>query len=166
MIGPHIQLKSPSTMAVLDCIEWNMGGGCETGREVIIEKKQENRNFLHEIKDISKILLSHDLYVLFNPGFGSKPLTESWLPTLQILLQTKKPILCTAHSAYDLSRDINALQKISLDSDYEEFGEPLEFVISPHLNPFRSHKRTIDSKEETEAQVITTNEYIYAFQAK
>ena len=39
-------------------------------------------------------------------------------------------------------------------------------LIQPQLNPFRSEKRQIDEKEETNNKVLTANQYIYAFQAK
>ena len=43
---------------------------------------------------------------------------------------------------------------------------PIEMLIQPQINPFKSEKRQIDDKEEDSSKVLTANEYIYAFQAK
>ena len=114
-----------------------------------------------------KFLLETDLFVLFNPGFGStKQLQESWAPTLRLLLMTRKPVLATAHSAWDLKRDLARLESLTNEEDHQDLGEPIEFVIPPHANPMASAKRTYDAKEEAEAQVVVTNQFCYSFMAK
>lgn len=99
---------------------------------------------------------------------SSVPLKADWDPTVRILLQTRKPIICTAHGDKDLENDLNLLNKISTEEDTQEIGEPLEFLFPPHLNPFRSSKRTIDphAPEGTAGRIVTTNHYVYAFQSK
>ena len=114
-----------------------------------------------------KLLLENDLFVLFNSGLGStQSLKESWAPTLKLLFMTRKPILLTAHSAFDLKRDLARLEIITSEEDTQDLGEPIEFILNPHANPFASWKRTVDPKEEREAQIVTTNQFIYCVQAK
>ena len=84
MVGPGLQLKKYDQ--ILQSIEWNMGGGCETDREIRILKDPENKKLLHEHPDMMKLLLGHDVYVMFNPGYGSQQLRDAWRPTLQVIL--------------------------------------------------------------------------------
>jgi len=37
----------------------------------------------------------------------------------------------------DLDRDLTALDRISSEEDSQDMGEPLEFIITPHENPFK-----------------------------
>lgn len=155
-----------------------MGPGLQHPGRQAFEYKHENKcvairhvnlgaNVLHEHQDCMKLLLETDMFCLFNPGFGSTAaLQESWSPTLKLLLMTRKPVLATAHSAFDLKRDLAFLERITNAEDHQDLGEPLEFLFNPHPNPAASSKRTFDSKEEPEAQVVTTNQFVYAFQAK
>jgi len=48
----------------------------------------------------------------------------------------------------------------------QDLGEPIEMIFAGHENPFRSSRRTYDPKEVEGAKVVTTNQYVYAFQAK
>jgi len=121
---------------------------------------------LHEHPECMKLLLENDIFVMFNPGFGSKHLKDKWDPTIRLLLMTRKPIIVTAHCDHDLSRDLDRLKTISSEEDDQHLGETLEFIISPRRNPFSSMKPTIDMKEETDAQVVYANHSIYAFCSK
>ena len=40
--------------------------------------------------------------------------------TMRLLLQTRKPVLCTAHSEYDLKRDLAALDAISSEEGFNK----------------------------------------------
>ena len=169
MIGPHLDEKRMSGGGSRQVVQWRQGGGCETGREVDINMVPSGKVVLHEHEDCLKLLRSHDLFVLFNPGYGStnvQGLAESWKPTISYLLQTRKPILCTALSKFDMDRDLNMLEQITNEEDNQHLGMPIEMLIQPQINPFRSEKRQIDDKEELTNKVLTANEYIYAFQAK
>ena len=79
--------------------------------------------------------------------------------------ETKKPIVSTAHCLHDVKRDLHALDVMSCEMDLQDLGDPVEMLLEPHLNPFASSKRTWDTKEHIDAQVVTTNEYLFAFQA-
>lgn len=157
MIGPGLQThKYPKTPMSVDSAE----------RRVLLNHVDEGKTLLHDHKNNFDLLRQADMFVLYNPGFGCSHLRHDWAPTLQLLLETRKPVLATAHSLHDLRRDIDALGAISLEEDYQDLGEPVEMIFSPHTNPFQSFKRTFDPKEEPNAQVVTTNEFVYAFQAK
>lgn len=137
------------------------------GKTVSVSRVEKGANLLHEHGECMKLLLENDLFVLFNSGLGStQSLKESWAPTIKLLCMTRKPILLTAHSAYDLKRDLARLEIITSEEDTQDLGEPIEFIFNPHANPFASWKRTVDPKEEREAQIVTTNQFIYCVQAK
>ena len=123
---------------------------------------------------------------------GHAALKSAWQPTLSLLLQSRKPIVCTALSRFDLLRDIAFIEQVAAEEDYQELGQPLDvstyynfayiyynftiriniiapdqILIQPELNPFRTGKRVFDDQEENEqAKVVTANEFIFAFQAK
>ena len=101
-------------------------------------------------------------------GLGSKALRSQWDPTVRMLLETRKPIVCTAHGDTDLGNDLNYLNRISQEEDAQDMGEPIEFLIVPHLNPFRSLKRIIDKEapEFSDDRIVTTNCYLYALRSK
>jgi splicing suppressor protein 51 len=107
-----------------------------------------------------------DLFVLFNPGLGSHALRKSWAPSLELLLDTRKPVLCSAHGPHDLKRDLSALTQIALANDTQELGDPLDFLIAPTSNPFASLKRAVDVNEVPAARIVRTNHSVYAFQSK
>ena len=143
--------------------------------DVIVRTKQarvhhvdNGRNLLHKHPDAVGLLRDADLIVMFHPGLGHKTLKNGWKPTIELLLSSKKPVLCTAHSMQDYTRDINMLHEISseIDDNGQELGEPLEMIFTGHYNPFASTRRTYDKEEHVDAQIVTTNELIYAFQAK
>lgn len=121
---------------------------------------------LHEHPDCAALLRWADVFVMYNPGYGNSNLQASWEPSIRLLLETRKPIVCTAYGAHDLDRDLHALDRISADVDDQEFGEPIDFVIPPHENPFKTLKCTADSREEGDQGVVITNYAIYAVQAK
>jgi hypothetical protein len=119
------------------------------------------------VERFAAIPLIHTLPMRLS-GLGSKPLSASWDATVRLLLETRKPLICTAHGEADLSSDLNFLNKVSGEEDSQDIGEPLEFLIPPHLNPFRSLKRVLDKKapEFSDGRIITTNCYIYAVRSK
>jgi hypothetical protein len=156
LMGPGLQTQQPTET------EYRHGS-----KSVIIKALDGGACLFHEHPLHMKLLLETDLFVMFNPGFGSTPtLQESWAPTLRLLFMTRKPIMATAHSAWDLKRDLARLEVLTNEEDHQDLGEPLEFTLPPHENPMASTKRTFDSKEELQAQIVTTNQFTYAFLAK
>lgn len=61
-------------------------------------------------------------------GLGaSDVMKRSWTRSLQLLLHTRKPVLCTAHSAGDLDRDLAFVDSLVAE-DAQDLGEPLEVI--------------------------------------
>lgn len=73
-------------------------------------KLPDDVNLLHQHPKCRELVNWADVFVLYNPGFGSKALQSSWEQTMKLLLWSKKPILCTSHGSHDLQRDLKALQ--------------------------------------------------------
>jgi hypothetical protein len=167
MIGPHLQemlrQKKNEPVSFEKPLLSELGFA---GSKMRVQYVPNGKTALHDHPDCMRLLMESDLFVLFNPGFGSKPLREEWAPTMKLLLETRKPILATAHSEKDVRRDLDMLDRLSTEEDLQDLGEPLEFLIPPHENPFASTRRTYDACEEEGAQVVQANRFLYAFQSK
>jgi hypothetical protein len=128
-----------------------------------------NKCHLHRHPSLHNKLLSSDIFFLMNPGYGANDLMKlQWKQTLQLLLSTKKIIVCTAHSSGDLTRDLKYLDELTAEEDDEglQLGDPIEMILSPQRNPFRSLSLTYDQKENDDCKVVQTNDQIYAFRMK
>jgi hypothetical protein len=101
-VSNHVTLKNDNSTLTL---RWLHGG------------------YLHEMTDIP----AWDGFALFNPGLGHEHLRQGWLPTLEYLLNRKKPLLLTAHSERDAHRDATLLQEL--------LGRSVEY----QANVFESH---------------------------
>lgn len=118
---------------------------------------------LHEHKDCDDILKWAGVFVLFNPGMGSQALRNGWRPTVQKLLTSRKPVICTALSHNDLMDDESALREFAATrEEEEEFAESFELPIKVTPNPYASHQVKLDESGNT----IATNHLVYAFQSK
>ena len=115
-----------------------------------ISQVPHGQTLLHNYpKDLrNELINSTDVFLLFNPGYGSDVLKEGWSPTLDILLQSGKPIIGTAHSRHDLNRDMEVLKQ-------KETSMSINMVMKNHENPFKSQQRTVDEKEEQKGTVKT-----------
>ena len=129
-------------------------------RRLTVDNIIDGRCSFHEHPNVNQLLNTDNLFVLFNPGYGSISLQSSWEPTIKRLIESKRPILATAHSLYDLNRDIKQLNILS-----KRYGIDIEYPIEPILNPYASTRVTYDDREEVGATVVTTNQYIYGFRA-
>ncbi len=123
---------------------------------------------LHDHPELNSLLRWTDLFVLFNPGFGSVTLKERWQPSIKALLETRKPVLCTAHGDDDLRNDMTELcERIAPQMDDQHLGDSLHFLIKARPNPYASlSPRVHDKPCGTDKEVVLTNKYIYAFHAK
>lgn len=178
MVGPGLQLNKEilgDSSCTVDIRELTMTGDAEyskflrlTNNHSLSTSKNLHSDFrlLHEHPECIKLLQWADVFVLFNPGYGNNTLKASWDPTMKLLLQTRKPILCTAYGQHDLRRDLQTLDAITAEADDQDLGEPIDFLIPPHENPFKSFKCTLDATEPGDQGIVTTNHSIYAFQAK
>jgi hypothetical protein len=132
MVGPGLsQLKERA-----ETIRWEDE---ESSRESSIEftsGHQADYNLLHAHPQSVQLLQWAHVFVLFNPGSGSPSLSARWDPTLRLLLETRKPVLCTAHGPHDLQRDIAALETIAEQED----GEVQPYLsLSALSHPIQSH---------------------------
>lgn len=135
--------------------------GVSSGRQM-----HKDHSVLHEHPDRDELLRWADVFFLYNPGYGNDNLRKSWQPTLQMLLHTRKPIVCTAYGQHDRLRDLNALYALTTECDDQELGEPVDFLIPPHENPYKSLKSTLDEREVGDKGIVVTNHSLYAVQAK
>ena len=76
--------------------------------------------FFHNDPGLSNT--NYNGFVLFNPGFGHPNHKEGWKPTLQLLMESPRPVLVTAHSSWDAERDANAFREYFPHTplDYQE----------------------------------------------
>jgi hypothetical protein len=162
-VGPHLQLKQP-TSANTFSHQWNRLPSPCSSQKLELELSPANRTVLHRHNQLTELLQSSDLFVLFHPGYGSNELKDSWKPSLQLLLETKKPILGTAFSEKDLSEDLQQLNLVSTEEDHQDLGEPLDWIIPPSRNPFASLRNEIHPLVKDE--IIRNNQFHYLFQAK
>ncbi|GMF09784.1 unnamed protein product [Phytophthora lilii] len=95
----------------------------------------------HKIE--SRKLGNPDAFVLYNPGVGHPRLRESWEPTIQAVLASRKPALITSFSLEDQQRDIAALQELVANSPVLKHHE-LRFRCRAKQNSFRSLKYQVD----------------------
>lgn len=161
-------------------------------RKLTVSNLRGGRCKLHEYADLDQLSNRFDLFVLFNPGYGSTSLQDSWKDSMKWLIRSKKPVLCTSHSEYDMSRDLKMLESyidvgdndinsstdeyvdesVVYDDDYENNSGVVSsrgkanrrWYVKPDLNSFRSQRSTFDPREDHLARVVTTNEHIYSFQ--
>ena len=94
-----------------------------------------------ERRELTKAdLEASDAVVLFNPGVGHPNLAEGWVPALEAIRASGRPLLVTGHSEMDSRRDLTALEA--------RYG-PLRFAAPPCQNPFRSRVVIVDPADAT-----------------
>jgi hypothetical protein len=173
-IGPGIQLSKTlgRSGAAHGRQIWSTSATHRCALEFIPIDASTDKDLLHSHPRCLSLLQWADLFVLFNSGMGSPPLRAQWKPTIDLLLQTHKPVLCTSHGPADMARDLAVLEIVAdeMDSEGQQLGPgaaSLELLLSPSSNPFASLKQTTDEKEESALyEVVTTNHSIFAFVAK
>jgi hypothetical protein len=88
MIGPGLHHPEKEYVPPQPKVfEWKMGGGCDSGRDVLLYHVEKGVNHLHNHEKCMELLRGADVFVCFNPGFGSKPLEKSWESTIRLMLQ-------------------------------------------------------------------------------
>ena len=99
--------------------------------------------YLHEMMDPPE----WDGFVLLNPGLGHDHLKQGWIPTLEFMFKTGKPILLTAHSERDAQRDAKLLQDV--------FGRPVDY----QRNAFAS-RITYEDPLSQETHLVSPNSFV------
>jgi hypothetical protein len=176
MIGPGVQRNSSfSNNKFSSVLSWNEENNLDLKRNLeflnpFAPESIGDFSVLHQHPRLLDLLHRTDLFVLFNPGYGSTTLKSSWKPTISLLLETRKPIMCTAFNEEDLSNDLKQLRTVSEEDDHQELGDPLEFYIKASSNPFSSLRKYVSETSRdgdiVKKEIIRTNAYYYIFQAK
>ena len=97
----------------------------------VLELYKKSKSKSHQ-GNVDDILNSWDGFILFNPGIGHPYLEQSWKPTVDFLLKTKKRIITTAHSEIDSERDWKLWSSQGL------FFERTPPLLRYERNPFAS----------------------------
>jgi len=125
----------------------------------------QKNNLQSSSERTKKIRNIWDGYVLFNPGIGHPNLKKDWVPTLKFLIETKKPILFTAHSKIDADRDSKVLEKILINDD-EEDGDSNDRIVEYKTNPYASRMKFVDpfptspNADDTSFHLVRPNDQI------
>lgn len=160
MVGPDMTPKHNITRCVFQ--------SKKTGKisQLMLSAPSENKILFHNQKSAREKLLNTNVIILFNPGFGANDIMRhQWRETLVMLLLSRKPIICTAHSEADLARDTHFIHELA-KKECGLLEEQFEFILPPHTNPFRSHSKTFDPNEPKANFVVSTNHSIYAIRMK
>lgn len=88
----------------------------------------------------------YDGFILLNPGLGHPFLREDWLPTMEVILKSQKPILVTAHSDLDVQREKQCWEDTYGVSNFQY-----------QVNPFASRLTYRDPLEETVEHWVSPN---------
>jgi len=164
MLGPDLASVANANDKKSRVVKWSDNAKIGSNIDIGVYHVINGKTTLHEHRDSMELLRSNHAFVLFNPGFGSQALKERWKPTLSLLLECRKPVICTAHSMFDMERDLRALSELSDELDEQDLGESVTFSLPPGPNPFASQLITVDHKEEhPDAMQVTANKFIYAF---
>ena len=115
MVGPGLSKRNEQA----ETIRWEDATSRRESSIEFMSGLQADYNLLHAHPQSMQLLQWAHVFVLFNPGSGSPSLSARWDPTLRLLLETRKPVLCTAHGPHDLQRDIAALEAIAEQEDGE-----------------------------------------------
>ena len=103
-----------------------------------------------------------DGYVLFNPGIGHPNLKKDWIPTLKFLIETRKPILFTAHSTIDADRDSKVLEKMLINDENNS-----DRIVEYKPNPYASRMKFVDpfptspNTDDTSVHLVRPNDQVF-----
>ena len=190
MVGPHLPgglSAGPPDGPLLDprgayTYHWLAAAAEESGaasREglparfgsIRVSDVSRGRSTVHAHPSAARLLAEHDAFVLYNPGYGSPALRDQWRDTLLALLRTGKPLVCTAHCAFDMQRDLRQLHTLvdglnAASSVAPSSGGPrhrLQWLLPARPNPFASLRRALDLGEDPAARITTTNQFVTVF---
>ena len=98
-----------------------------------------NGDLKSKVDRLQRIQQHWDGFFLFNPGLGHPNLAKDWESTIKFVLKTNRPVLLTAHSTMDASRDWSVLQN---RSEIQTSSSGID--IGYQLNPYASRMEFID----------------------
>ena len=124
--------------------DWTLtfvGPEVKAARPTPIQRGTKSLAVKAERRELTKADLDEaDAVVLFNPGVGHPHLAEGWVPALDAIRASGRPLLVTGHSEMDSRRDLTALEA--------RYGA-LRFAAPPCQNPFRSRVVIVDPADAT-----------------
>ena len=124
--------------------DWTLtfvGPEVKPARPTPIQRGTKSLAVKAERRELTKAdLEAADAVVLFNPGVGHPNLAEGWVPALEAIKASGRPLLVTGHSEMDSRRDLTALEA--------RYGA-LRFAAPPCQNPFRSRVVIVDPADAT-----------------
>lgn len=163
-VGPGIGVNTSFGRKFEHSCSWREAGSGQTFELHLRADVQKDATVLHQHSERDSILATTHVFVLYNPGIGSKTLRDSWAPTLELLLSARKPVLCTALSGTDLRNDIAALSDVALKASdcTEDLGDSFEMICEPQINAFSSSYVKLDEA----GSPIASNHSFYVFQPK
>jgi mitochondrial splicing suppressor protein 51 len=100
-------------------------------------------------------IASPHAFVLFNPGIGHPNLRDAWQPTLEMIIESGRPLLLTSFSTQDQSRDLEVLDQLQVN-------HRIKFIVQPQANPFGSLCYQLDPQDVFSP--IQTNSYVTVVQ--
>ncbi|KAI9557473.1 hypothetical protein GHT06_017301 [Daphnia sinensis] len=132
---------------------------CERNNKHFICDFQPN-TFYHDFVK-SKNYIRPDVVVAFNCGLYRQTGfqgSDSWAKTIPCLLKEGVPLILTAYTAAEAPLDLKRLQDVS--------REPLEILMPPQKNPYRSSRPCRNFVSEEESPIIFKNQYITVVRKK
>lgn len=163
-VGPGIGVNTSFGRKFVHSYSWREASSDQTFELHLRADVQMDATVLHQHSDRDSILAATHIFVLYNPGIGSKALRDSWAPTLELLLSARKPVICTALSGTDLRNDIAALSDVAFKASdcTEDLGDSFEMICEPQINAFSSSYVKLDEA----GSPIASNHSFYVFQPK
>jgi hypothetical protein len=159
MVGPHIKYDRNKLQSIA---RYSFNIDNQQRSMNVMPCVETDACYFHSHPQLTSLLTETDVFILYNPGYGSPIIMTSWYETISLLLKSNKVIIATAHSEYDLERD-----KLRLNELATQLNLTIDMILKPHRNPFASLRQTIDENEtDNRAQIITPNGFIYAVKAK
>lgn len=126
------------------------------GAQMKISTFVEYFHTLHEVGQFAPYDPYFDAFMLFHPGLGHPASSHEWESSIQPLLQTKVPIICTGYTEYDMQRDLDWVQKT--------VGGEMDVLLKPGENRFRSLRWDLNDLDPQD--VSAGNWGVWAFRGK
>lgn len=111
---------------------------------------------LHQAQHFAPYDPYFDAFMLFHPGLGHPASSHEWEASIQPLLETKVPIICTGYTEYDMQRDMDWVQKT--------VGGEMDILLKPGENRFRSLRWDLNDLDPND--VSAGNWGVWAFRGK
>ncbi|KAJ2004584.1 translational activator for mitochondrial COX1 [Coemansia thaxteri] len=142
MLPPHLYLQLSYLLPSSSMTVYFVGPEClptadETRSTIAVSSRlalKYHKGYFHDvIWNFAPFDPFTDIFFLFSPGLGHAKGRAGWQATVAKLLETKCPIFATGFHQEDMDSDVAALT--------EDFGDEMDWLLKPRVNPFGSLKR-------------------------